>query len=362
MRRSKGEGAIYRRKTGAKKGLWVAEYKVGTKRRYLYGKTRKAVADKLRERLSSGETDLAPEAGAMRVNEYLDRWLPTVRGTVKERTWTRHEEMVRLHLKPSIGGIKLLKLNALDVQELYFSKLDSGLSPRTVQIIHTTLHKALKQAVRWSLLLKNVAEAVTTPKPQKKEIRVLTSEETKRLLRAARGDRFEALYVLAVTTGMRQGELLGLKWDDIDLHEGTLRVRRTLWERKTTPPKTAKSNRSIRLTEMAMEALRRHLERVGGEEWVFSTEVGTPVNCHNLTNRSWWPLLQKTGLPKMPFHNLRHTAATLLLSQGVHPKLVQELLGHSDIATTLNTYSHVIPSMGGRTALAMEDLLEDSEE
>lgn len=129
---------------------------------------------------------------------------------------------MRLHLKPSIGRSKLQKLGPLDVQELYLSKLDSGLSPRTVQIVHTTLHKALKQAVRWSLVSKNVTEAVTPPKPQKKEIRVLTSEETKRLLRAARGDKFEALYVLAVTTGMRQGELLGLKWDDIDLDEGTL--------------------------------------------------------------------------------------------------------------------------------------------
>ena len=362
VRRSKGEGAIYRRKTGTKKGLWVAEYSVGKKRRYFYGKTKKAVADKLRERLSLGEMYLAPEADTIRVDEYLVRWLPTVKGTVKERTWTRHEEVVRLHLKTSIGGIKLLKLNALDIQELYLSKLASGLSPRTVQIIHTTLHKALKQAVRWSLLSKNVAEAVTPPKPQKKEIRILTTEETKRLLWTARGDRFEALYVLAVTTGMRQGELLGLKWDDIDLHKGTLRVSRTLWEGKTTPPKTPKANRSIRLTGMAKEALRTHLERGNGSDWVFSTTSGTPANCHNLTNRSWWPLLKKARLPRIPFHNLRHTAATLLLSQGVHPKLVQELLGHSDIATTLNAYSHVIPSMGGRTASAMEDLLEDPEE
>jgi integrase len=113
---------------------------------------------------------------------------------------------------------------------------------------------------------------------------------------------------------------------------------------------------------MAREALKKQLERGNGSQWVFSTISGTPANCHNLTNRSWWPLLKKAGLPRMPFHNLRHTAATLLLSQGVRPKLVQELLGHADIATTLNTYSHVIPSMWGRTASAIEKLLEDSEE
>jgi integrase len=211
--------------------------------------------------------------------------------------------------------------------------------------------------VRWSLLQTNVTEAVNPPKPQKKEIRVLSSEEVKRLLHAVRGDRFEALYVLAATTGMRQGELLGLTWGDVDLEEGVLRVRRTVWEGVATAPKTSRANRSIRLTRMATEALKNQKEREGRSEWIFSTKNGTPVNCHNLINRSWWPLLGKVGLPRIPFHNLRHTCATLLLSQGVHPKLVQELLGHADISTTLNTYSHVIPSLEGKTAAAMDEAL-----
>jgi integrase len=213
LRRSRGEGSVYRRKDG----LWVARYEAAGKRKYLYGKTKKIVVDKLRERLSSGVATLVPEADTMLVEEYLDRWLPTVKGTVKDRTWVRHEEVVRLHLKPSVGHVKLQKLNALDVQELYRTKLESGLSPRTVQIVHTTLHKALKQAVRWSLVQTSVTEAVTSPRPSSKEIRVLTSEEVKRLLHVVRGERFETLYVLAVTTGMRQGELLGLKWGDVDL-------------------------------------------------------------------------------------------------------------------------------------------------
>jgi integrase len=356
LRRSKGEGSVYRRKDG----LWVARYEAAGKRKYLYGKTKKIVTDRLKERLSSGLANLAPEADGMGVGEYLDRWLPTVKGTVKERTWDRHEEVVRLHLKPPIGHVKLPKLNALDVQELYLTKQDSGLSARTVQIVHTTLHKALKQAVRWSLVSENVTEVVTPPRPQKKEIRTLSPEEVKRLLRAARGERFEALYVLAITTGMRQGELLGLKWGDVDLDGGVLRVRRTVWEGRATAPKSARANRSIRLTAMARETLREHggkQEKQGTSGWVFPTRNGTPVNCHNLINRSWWPLLEKVEIPRIPFHNLRHTCATLLLSQGVHPKLVQELLGHADISTTLNTYSHVIPSMGGMTASAMEEAL-----
>jgi integrase len=339
--------------------LFVAQYEVAGKRRYLYGKTKKAVTDNLREKTSSIREGLDAEAEKMLLQEYLDRWLPTVKGTVKERTWQRHEEIVRLHLKPTLGGVMLIKLSALDVQELYQAKLDAGLSPRTVQIVHTTLHKALKQALKWSLVPKNVTDSVTPPKSQQKEIRVLTQEEVKRLLRAASGERFEALYILAVTTGMRQGELLGLKWEDVDLDKGIVRVRRTIWKGMATAPKTAKANRPISLTEMAKEALKEQREKDGRSEWIFSTRNGTPVSCHNLINRSWGPLLKRAGLPRIPFHNLRHTAATLLLSQQVHPKAVQNLLGHSSIEITMDTYSHFLPQFDEWTVEAMEDVLRD---
>jgi integrase len=188
-----------------------------------------------------------------------------------------------------------------------------------VQIIHATLHKALRQAFRWSLVSKNVTEVVTPPRYRKKEVRTLSPEEVKILLRAAKGDRFEALYVLAVTTGMRQGELLGLKWVDLDLKKETLRVRRTVRNGEVNPPKSASSTRSVHLTGVATRALREHRERNGEWEWVFPTRNGNPVSRHNLVNRSWQPLLKKAGLSRIPFHNLRHTCASLLLSQGVHP-------------------------------------------
>ncbi len=211
--------------------------------------------------------------------------------------------------------------------------------------------------MRWSLVSKNVTEVVTPPRFCKKEVRTLSPEEVKILLRAAKGDRFEALYVLAVTTGMRQGELLGLKWRDLDLKKDTLRVRRTVRNGDVNPPKSASSTRSVHLTGVATRALRGHRERNGEWEWVFPTQHGNPVSCQNLVNRSWRPLLKKAGLPRIPFHNIRHTCASLLLTQEVHPKLVQELLGHADITTTLNTYSHVIPSLRDKTASAMEDVL-----
>ena len=290
----------------------------------------------------------------MTVGEYLDKWLLTVRDTVRERTWKRGEEVVRLHLIPALGKTRLDRLNALQVQALYRSKLESGLAARTVRMVHTTLHKALKQAVRWSLIPRNVAEAVDPPRERNTEVRPLDEGQVKSLLRAARGERFETLYILAVTTGMRSGELLGLQWGDVDLEAGTLQVRRTVFNGRIEAPKTSKGRRSIRLTQTSVEALR---ERPRASEWVFCTRTGRPVSVHNVHNRSWKPLLRKAGLPpETRFHDLRHTCATLLLTKGVHPKIVQEMLGHSSISITLDTYSHVMPNMQGEAARAMHSI------
>jgi integrase len=351
-RRGRGEGSIYRRKDGS----WVAQYTVGDKRRYIYGKTRKDVAAQLNKAIAERDSGIVYDSENLKVADYLDRWLDSIRDTLRERTWRRHEEITRLHLKPSIGGIRLDKLNALEVQSLYRSKLDSGLSPRTVQIIHATLHKALKQAVRWSLIPRSVCEVVVPPRVPKSEIRPLDVRQAKKLLDTAwdRQPYFYPLCVLAVTTGMRSGEILGLQWQDVDLDAGTVQVRRTVFNGAVSTPKTARSNRGIRLPRVAVEALRRHPRSSG---WVFSSRNGTSLSVHNLHNRSWKPLLKDSGLPDIRFHDLRHTCATLLLSKGVHPKLVQELLGHSSIEITLDTYSHVLPSMGDHAASAMDDLL-----
>ncbi len=269
--------------------------------------------------------------------------------------------------------MKLTALSPAHLQGFYRSKLEAGLSPRTVQYLHVVLHRALKQALRWGLVARNAAEAVDPPKPQKKEIKPLARDEARRLLEVARADRLNALYVLAVHCGLRQGELLGLRWDDVDLEAGTLQVRRSLTVTKDGPaftsPKTAKGRRSVRLTTRGVEALREHLqwqlaeiERTGDlyqdNGLIFATNVGTTINPRNLTGRSFKPLLARAGLPQtVRFHDLRHTAATLLLGRGVHPKLVQELLGHATIAVALDTYSHVLPGMGDQTAAAMEDAL-----
>ncbi len=372
-KRGNGEGSIYRRKDGR----WVGQYTVytaqGPKYRYIYGKTRAMVAEKLTKAMASRDSGLVFDAGNLTVGDYLDNWLrDSVGGTVRDRTFERHEQIVRLHIKPTLGRLKLNALAPAHVQGLYRDRLDSGLAPATVQKIHVVLHKALSQAMMWSLVPRNATEAVTAPRPTQKEIRPLDRKQVKALLEAACEDRLEALYVLAVTTGMRQGELLGLKWEDVDLAHGTIRVRRTLTRKGghllLGEPKTRKSRRTIQLAGRALGALKVHCKAQLEERmahvglWedhglVFATQAGTLINPSNLTKRSFKPLLEKAGLPRVRFHDLRHTAATLLLMQSVHPKYVQELLGHSTIAITLDTYSHVLPSMGDHTAKAMEAAL-----
>ena len=262
-RRDNGEGSITRHK---KSGLHMARYwietKDGRKRKTIYGKKRKDVADELVKVLSDGADGIFYNDENMNVGEYLDRWLKDcVHGSVRQSTFDRDSYPIRVHIKPSLGRIKLKKLTARDVQRFYRDRLDADLSPSTVHKIHTVLHKALSQAVRWSLIPRNVTEAVKTPTSAPQEMRPLSAEEARQLLEAARGDKFEALYVLAVTTGMRRGELLGLKWSDVDLKNASLSVKRTLTRtdngKRVTlgDPKTKKSRRTIRLTPQAVERL-----------------------------------------------------------------------------------------------------------
>lgn len=374
-RRGNGEGSISRH---PKRDLWMARYTVetptGLKRKTVYGKTRAEVRDKLAKAMSDRADGLVYDDENMTIGEYLDKWLKgSVRGSVRQSTFDRYEIAVRVHLKPALGRRKLKKLTPAHVAALYQGRLDAGHAPASVNKLHVTLHKALDQAVKWHMVPRNVAEVVKAPRPTaKEEMRTLSAEETRRLLEAARGDRLEALYVLAATTGMRQGELLALKWQDVDLENATVSVRRTITKSGGKlllgEPKTKKSRRTIQLTESAVRALREHLprqmqeiERLGDlyqdEGLVFTSEGGTLINPSNLRQRSFTPLLKKAKLAQIRFHDLRHTCATLLLSRNVHPKYVQELLGHSNIAITLDTYSHVIPGMGDHTARAMEEAL-----
>jgi integrase len=233
--------------------------------------------------------------------------------------------------------------------------------------------RALGDALRWQLVVRNICDAVDPPRVPKKEMQALTGEQAQQFLEAASGDPLEALYVVALTTGMRQGELLGLKWMDLDLALGTVQVRRTISRLAkkgftVSEPKTAKSRRKIHLTHLAIEALKRHRLRQNEAKlaagpawdeqgWVFCNTVGRPIEVGNMIRRSFRRILTKAELPIIRFHDLRHSAASLLLSLGVHAKIVQELLGHSQIGLTLDTYSHVLPSLQEEAVSRLNTLL-----
>src|SRR5215208_2035400 len=268
--RANGDGDVFPRKNKAGKITSYRGAYVGPdgKRRYISGKTKEGARRNLRKARGDAERGLVFDADNLKVGEYLDRWLAdSVSDTVKATTFERYEQIARLHLKPAFGWMKVKALTPAHVRGLYRKKLESGSSARTVRYIHTTLHKALKQAVMDGLIPRNVTETVKPPQPSREEMHPLTPEQAKLLLQTAHeiGDRLEALYVLAIHTGLRQGEILGLKWDDVDLEDGSLQVRRTLTITKSGPvftaPKTTSSRRSVKLTSNATEALKSHLKR-----------------------------------------------------------------------------------------------------
>jgi integrase len=243
-----------------------------------------------------------------------------------------------------------------------------------VRHLHRFLHRVFDQAVGWDAAPRNPAKLAAPPRAVRHEFRALTAAQCRRLLAGVRGDRLEALYVVALATGMRQGELLALRWADVDLAAGRLAVRGTLQRDQgggwaVREPKTHRSRRQVALAPVAVAALRAHRDRQDaerrtvGSRWedndlVFANRVGRPLSAQNLVQRHFHPLLARLSLPRVRFHDLRHTAATLLLAEGVHPKIVSELLGHKEVDVTLNLYSHVTPAMHQAAAEALGKLLD----
>ncbi len=360
-RRGSHEGWIYKRADGR----WVASISLGIdaggKRKSYYGKTRAEVQRLLTAALRDRDQGMPIVAEQQTVAHFLDSHLTVLEPKLKPRTHLRYCQLVNRHALPAFGKVKLARLTAQQIQDLYASKLREGLSPTTVHQLHVVLRSALKRAVRLGLVVRNVTDLVDAPRPKHTEICPLTREQARLLLQAARGDRLEALYALALATGMRQGELLALKWREVDLEGQTARVRATVQYVKGKgfifhDPKTRTSRRTIHLSPPVIQALRQHRARQAeerlalgvawqGQDLVFTTQVGTPIDDGHLLVRQFRPLLERAGLPRIRFHDLRHTAATLLLAAKVNPKVVPEMLGHSSVAITLDIYSHVLPDM-----------------
>lgn len=357
-RRTKNEGTIYWSNTH---NLWVAQITLPNgKRKSKYSKDQKTVRNWLLEqRKALKDGSLVSES--ITVSEFFKRYLDVIVHTVRPKTYERYEGLYRLHIEPELGYLKLHYLRPAHIQGLYSTKLSDGQSKRSVQQLHALIHKALDQALKWGLVNQNVSDLVTSPKPDKRIPPTLTKDQVIKFLGVAKKDRLYALYVLAITTGMRQGELLGLRWGDVDLDKALIQVKhttQTLWKKGIvfTEPKTEKSKRSITIPEIAVEALKNHPKIESEHDLVFPTSEGTPIRGGNLL-KYFKRLLERAGLPQMRFHDLRHTSATLLLTAGVHPKIVQERLGHSQIGLTLDTYSHVLPSMQEEAANKMDNML-----
>lgn len=322
------------------------------------------------------ELGIAVQHAKVSLNEYLDKWFKISAGPrLRERTYEDYVEYMRRYVRPSLGEKRLDKIRPLDIQSVYSRMLGAGLSARTVCYTHAILSSALKQAVKWQLMGINPAASVDLPKRQKTEMRALSPDEAVRFLKAASHNELFALFSLALSTGMRPEEYLGLKWKDIDLVLGYVTIQRALvWKRKgggwsLQEPKTPLSRRRLPISNSVVDQLKSHRreqlkDRLSlgssyvNHDFVFATKIGTPLLASNLTRRHFKPLLERAGLSQsIRLYDLRHSCATLLLSQGVSPKVIAERLGHSTIVLTLDTYSHVLPSMQKDATEQLEEIL-----
>jgi integrase len=358
-RRAKGEGSLY---FNDKIDRWIAQITLPNgKRRSKSGKTQGEVRDWLIEQRNKSREGLYVADDKLRLGEFLDDFMENVaKHSLRPRSYQRSRELVDYHIKPALGNVKLSSLDPRRVQAFYSSKLDKGLSKRTVQYIHSVLHRSLEQALRWGLVNRNVTDLVDKPKPDKKPVKTWSADEVNRFLRAVEDHRWYPIYILAVYTGMRQGELLGLHKSDVDLDKGVIHVKHQLSEIRgvglvITEPKTERSRRPITLPATALQVLKNHLTDFEGS-LLFTTSTGNPIRASNIVQHLK-KVTEEEGLPKIRFHDLRHTHATLLLMAGTHPRVVQERLGHSSISMTLDVYSHVIPSMQDEAAEQFEAIL-----
>ena len=377
-KRGNSEGSIYKMSDGR----WRAAVSVGKgKRKTFTGSTRHEVADAMTVALRDQQRGINVNPAKQTTARFLTGWLETVKSDVAPATFVSYESIVRLHLIPGLGEIQLAKLGATDIQRFKQEKIEARhLSSGTVRYCLKVLRMALDHACKLDFVPRNVALLVDFPKVEHAEIEPFTPEQAMKFVEACKGHRLGALFSVATAVGLRKGESLALKWSAIDFERGTLAVRLAMQRLKMPgeekghllfrEPKRS-SKRTINLPQVCVSALLEHRtiqeqeKRLAGSRWqegdyVFTSGIGTPMEPRNL-ERAYREILAIAGLHHVRIHDLRHTAATLLLTQGVHPRVVMELLGHSQIAITMNTYSHVVPSLMKEAANQMDAALKTPE-
>lgn len=361
-RRSRGEGSIFYYE---KKGLWVAEITINGKTRRKYEKSQKEARAWLLEMRKQAAGGMVVDDRKLTVSQFIDRWFDDVaKPALRPATIQAHESIIRNHIKPEIGDIRLSELTPLQLQALCSQKLKDGLSNRTVKYIRTIMHQALDTALEWGLVARNVADSVKTPALEKKPFVPLTKEEVWKLLDILQNDRLFPLYVLFLGCGLRRGEALALTWDCIDFEKCTIHVRKTLQlitgqGLVVGEPKSESSRRSVAMPDFVLATLHSHFEkRNPGSEYVFVTSKGTPFIPRNIV-RHFKATIKKAGLPdKTRIHDLRHFFVSWLLSKNTPPKDVQAIVGHAQFSTTVDIYGHMMPEANKNAADKMNGLFE----
>jgi integrase len=379
--RGHNEGSIYPTKDGKWRGAvslgWDANGK--QRRKYVSGKTRAEVNKKISALLGDQQRGVPISTGTPTIREFLERWLEdVVKPNKRLGTYEAYESVVRIHLIPALGRHKIEKLTALHVQQMLNEKRQAGVSGRTLTNMRAYLRAALNQAMKWDLVPRNVAALTDPPSVEKFEAKPIPAQDVTKLLSAAQDDPLEALWVTTVWLGLRQGEAFGLQWSDVDFQNRSIRIHQQLQRSNRKPrearlveTKTKASRRTLPLPDPVVAALQRHRKRqledrlLAGQRWqgdtwnlVFCTSIGTPLDPSNVT-KQYRALLERAGLERRRFHDLRHSCGTFLASRNVQPRIIMEVLGHSQISTTMNIYTHVeLGSM--RDAFdAIGDIFED---
>ncbi|MDV2685175.1 site-specific integrase [Alkalihalophilus lindianensis] len=353
----------------AKKNKWYyalnykenGKYKKKVKRGF---KTKKDAEAALVEAQDAFNKGTYIEPSKMLYSEFMESWLKDKKINVKKSTYNNYKYLLDSHLLPSLGHLELSKIGPRDIQSLYNEiKENKILSDENLRKVHTIIKDSLSKAVKWEMIMKNPAELIDAPKVVKREVEVWNEDQIKAFLKAANGARYYYAFLMALTTGMRQGEILGLRWKDIDELNGTISIVQTLSHRGqelSAGAKTDAGNRRISIDQNTMNqllALKKlyKLEKLSSGsvyedfDLVIRTSVGTPLSPRNLL-RSFYSIIEKANVPKIRFHDLRHTHASLMLKQGVNPKIVSERLGHANVRITLDTYSHLLPNLQKDTA------------
>ena len=335
-----------------------------------YAKTKEGARQKLRAMQRKQDQGLPLVTSTMPLRDYLEQWLASIRNRVRPSTYDRYEVIVRVHILPELGHIKLGKLSPDDINKAWEAMRSKGKSASTIRHCHLRLGKALNDAVKRQLIFRNSCQAVTPPRSQAKEMHPPDASAIHRLLETARATEYFEVFYTAFHTGLRRGELLALRWRDVDLDMATISVNRGVYQAKGgqsifNPPKTSKGRRLVSLTPSSALVLRSLCERhhadglmfgyaVNEDSPVFRYRHGAPMLPRGVSD-AFKKIANRAGLEGHSFHSTRHAHATLMLRQGIHPRVVQERLGHQKVQTTLDIYSHVAPDLAATAALRFEE-------